>query len=272
MSASIPADSDQRVSALLDRAENLAAADRLAEARAAFATAVRSDPGYTARSEFGRFLVRIECYDEAIEQFSILLTRAKTIGDELLRSMAANNLAAVYRELGRHDTAARLQQQAIAAEIAADADADTAPTPCVLANRANDAIMAGDFSFARQLLRRSLALEIEAGSLAGQAADWGSLGVIARLEGNAVEAIGCLRRAHQLHRRVRDARGTGCDLMNLAEVFRAIGRWRAAGRCYGRAVRQFRQAHALTSARRAQFQLAETERIAAVLRRDVSLN
>ena len=270
MSTSIPADSDQRVSALLQRAENLAVANRLTEARAVFTTAIRSDSGYAARSEFGRFLVRIECYDEAIEQFSILLTQAKTIGDELLRSMVANNLAAVYRELGRHDTAARLQQQAIAAETAAGAD--TAPTPCVLANRANDAIMAGDFSLARQLLRRSLALEIEAGSLAGQAADWGSLGVVARLEGSTGEAIGCLRRAHQLHRRVRDARGTGCDLMNLAEVFRAIGRWRAAGRCYGRAVRQFRQAYALASARRAQFQLAETERIAAVLRRDVSLN
>jgi len=270
VTASTPADPDRQVSTLLERAETFAAENRLADAKAAFIAAIRFDSGHTARNEFGRFLVRIERYDEAVEQFSVLMTRAKTVGDEYLRSLAANNLAVVHRELGRHDIAARLGQQAIAAETAASPNAD--PTPCLLANRANDAIAAGDFRLARCLVQRSLALEVKTGSLAGQAADWGSLGVIAGLEGNTREAVGCLWRAYQLHRRLCDARGAGCDLMNLAEVFRTVGRWRAASRCYCRAVRRFEQAHARESIRRAQFQLDETERIAAVLRRDVSLN
>jgi tetratricopeptide (TPR) repeat protein len=270
VTASTPADSDRRVSVLLERAEALAAEHRLADAKAAFLTAIRCDSGHTARNEYGRFLTRTESYDEAVEQFSILLTQAKATGDEQLRSTATNNLAAVYRELGCPDIAARLQQQAIAAEMATGED--TYPTSCVLANRANDAILAGDFHLARCLLRRSLALEVEAKSLAGQAADWGSLGVIAGLEGNTGEAIGCLRRAYQLHQRLSDAHGAGCDLMNLAETFRTIGRWRAASRCYLRAMRRFEQAGSPQSIQRAQAQRDETERLAAVLRRDVSLN
>ena len=142
MTVSTPGDSDRRASALLERAESLAAENRLADAKVAFLAAIRCDSGHTARNQFGRFLTRAECHNEAIEQFSILLTQAKTTGDEHLRSIATNNLAAVYRELGCPDIAARLQQQAIAAEMATGDD--THPTSCVLANRANDAILAGE--------------------------------------------------------------------------------------------------------------------------------
>lgn len=261
---------DPRIAALLAKAESLARSGLLADARTTFWEALTGDTGFTARNEFGCFLVRIEAYDEAIEQFSVLLAEARRIGDLQLLSTAYHNLAVVHRELGDHHVAAQLQQQSISAETLTGGH--IAGTPCLLSNRANDAILAGNFRLANRLLLRSLALEVERGSLAGQAADWASLGIVSGLRGDVDEAVGCLWRAYRLHSRLTDMRGAGCDLMNLGQMFGQVGRWRAASRFLRRAVNRFELAQAPHSAQEARLRLEEFQRIADVSRRDPSRN
>lgn len=257
----------------LDRAGVLAESGRHDEARVAFSAAVCCPPWPVAHNEFGCYLLQTECFDEAVEQFAILLTWAKEQGDANWRAVASNNLAAVYRTMGRIDLAASLQQQSILAACEDDYQScGDSHLACDLGNRANDAILAGKYDLAEKLLRRSLLVETAIESLEGQAADWGNLGLVAALQGNVTEGIRNLWRAYRLHLRAADDRGVGCDLLNLAELFGRLGRWRTAVRCLRRAVVQFERVDAATSAQRAQRLLEEAIRIADVLEHDPLLN
>ncbi len=242
--------------------------------RAAYAAAIDLDSGWTARNEFGCYLWRLECFEEAIEQFATLLEFSYANADIGLRATAANNLAAVYRTMGRYGQAAVLQQQSIAAESRAS-HGDSIPSDrvaCDLTNRANDAIVAGDFSLAERLLRQSLSLEIVANSLEGQAADWGNLGLVAGLSGNTSAGIQGIWKAYRLHLQLGDDGGAGHDLMHLADLFQNVGRRQTAIACLRRAVRRFDRALAFESANEARLRLLEALQVESVLNRDPRWN
>ena len=172
----------------------------MAQARVAFAAAVDADPTGLAANEFGCLLVRIDCRAEALEQFHLVLKHAQRLGDSDLRAMAWNNLAVVSRDMGRFEIAASLQQRSLSAEDCADGPWNLPAKSCDLSNLANDAIHAGRLDLAEVLLRKSLCLEFEAGSLEGQASDWGSLGVVAGLKGDLDEGRTLLLRAYRRRR------------------------------------------------------------------------
>lgn len=262
-----------QVFALLRQAEQLAAARRPAQAGAAFLLAIARDPGFTARNAYGCFLAQIGRHQEALEEFSHLLATAHLRGDATLRAVASHNMAAVYRETGHMHDAALWQQRSLTAEAADPPDPDrSVATACDLTGRGNDALLRGDYELAETLFYRSLWLEIEAGCLEGQAADWGSLGLAAGFKGDVGWAVSCLRQAFRLHREVNDPHGAGCDLLNLAQIFREIGRWTTALLCLRQAVRWFESAQAEAWMQRAARDLEEVRRVLAVKRRNPLLN
>ena len=262
-----------QVSSLLRRAEFHAAHDRHAQAKVAFRAGIEFDTGPTARNAFGCYLTLMECYGEAIEQFSILLAQAKKLGDEDLRSVASNNMASVYRAMGCVELAARFQQQSIQAESRVDPDSTGDDrVACDFSNRALDAMLAGEFDLAENLLRRSLSLELTAGTQEGQAADWGNLGVLAGLQGDTTTGINYLWRAYRLHALLNDDRGAGCDLMNLAELYGNLGHRQVAVHYLKKAVRRLERAQAARTVARARRLLEEATRTRDVLERDLRLN
>ena len=230
------------VSFFLEFAQSLADSGRYEECRAVYQTAIRYDSGVTARNEYGCYLLQIECYSEAIEEFHIVLNSSCRDRNEALSSVVYNNLAVAHRMLGHEALAATFQQQSIAA--AARGDVDCRQIACALSNRGCGAILAGAYCLAEQLLRRALGLERLFGTLAGQAADWGNLGVLLGKRGSISAGIKCLSRAYHLHRELLDHRGLGMDLVNLAELFDQSGCRRKTVRCLRRAVECFDRAHA----------------------------
>lgn len=249
MQQSPPSDGGFRLYVLLERAEHLASLGRTEAARSTFEQAVRHDPGQLARNAYGCFLRSIEDYRGAIEQFTGLLDAARENSDHELLAIASNNLAAVFRDLGEYELASRFQQRATASQPECD--------HVDLSNLANDALVSGRYDLAERLVRLSLHMEGEDGSFESEAADRGTLGLLAGLTGNAREGIGLLRSACVLHRRAEDHRGLGADYVNLAFLFGALGRSRAQVRCLRRAVRCYRLASANTSASRARRLLRE---------------
>ena len=257
----------------LEQALRLTKLSRDPEARAAFVRAIDSDEELQARNEFGCYLLRLEQFEESAEQFSILLECAKVLGNTELRAVACNNLAAAYRGMGHTGIAAVFQQQSIASNLCEACDSTNSNLlACDLANRATDAIREGDLILARQLLYRALALEVADGSLEGQAADWGNLGVVALLMGEYHTAIRALWHAYRLHMRLEDDHGAASDLMNLAELFGKLGRWQASIQFLRRAAVQFKRANSCESLERARLMLKEATRIDDVARRNPILN
>jgi tetratricopeptide (TPR) repeat protein len=270
--SAVPTDAESSIS-VLEEAKRLANHGRHPEARATFNRAIAASECPVARNEFGCYLSQVECFDEAIEQFAELMNWAKRCGNEHWRSVACNNLAGVYRTIGRSDLAARAQQLSIVA-----ASHDNYETggdehlACDLANRATDAILARKYRLAEQLLRRSLLVETALGSLAGQAADWGNLGLLAALRGDLALGRRNLWRAYQMHIRAADHHGAGCDLMNLSDILRQQGQWYAAIRLLRRSIEQFEVISAHESATAAQQRLDEAIRVIEVEQRNPLLN
>ena len=275
MSTAFPAniESAHRVSTLLQQAESLAAAGRIARARVVFSAASEADATPGARIAFGCFLVGIECYEDALGQLWMAMNAARRTGNDHLVPVCATNLAAVYRELGDFNSASRLQQTAIRAAESRDTRHESPGWDAIaLSSRAADALVAGELDLAEDLFVRSLSLEIEAGSLAGQAADWGNLGLVAGLRGETEQAGRFLIRSLRLHRRIGDLQGAGRDLLNLAHFAQQLGHRRSAIRCLKRAVCCFERARSPRFVERARIRLLEVSRIAAVLSRDPLLN
>lgn len=264
---------DRGVSALIKHAGLLAETGRSRDAEAVYRAAVECDPHGWVRNAFGAFLFRLDRHAHAIEQFRTALKIAVASGDAELRSAAANNLAAVYRELGRYPSATGWQQQSLSACLeASGSSCRVGPSACDLSNRGNDAILAGNLCLAEQLFRRSLLLERVAGSTSGQASDWGSLGIVAMLRSQYRKAIVCLWRAYRLHQRAGDDRGAGCDLLNLAETCFRLGKHRAAGRFLRHGGKRLDRAGATRLAAKARLLLQQADRIAGVATRDPLLN
>lgn len=233
-------DSAASVCRLLDRAEACVAKRQFCLARNLFLQALRLDDDGRARNAYGCFLWRRARYAEAAEQFRQLLTRSDALSRPASTALAASNLAAVYREWGQPEAAAHFQQLAVRLELAAQPESPAAGlSGGTVGNLAADAILAGDYWRAEQLLWRSCLQEMAAGSLEGQAADWGNLGLLAALQGDFAQGVEFLWRALRLHRKLRDGRGIGCDLLHLGQFLGKLGHWRPAIRVLARAEQQF---------------------------------
>ena len=238
-----------------------------------YQAAVAEDVTSSARIEFGSFLLRIDCPNAAVEQLLKVLEESRRTSNHRLRSVVCNNLAVVFREKGYFELATSYQQQSLSAANVAIGIRNIGITSTAdLSNLANDAIREGNLALAEELLQRSLALEADACSLKGQAADLGSLGVVALLNNEYDKALDYLWRAHRLHRRVKDHKGVGSDLLNLAEAYRLLGCCLEANRCLRLAITRFEQAQATQLLKKAIILQDNLERIDEVYIRDPLLN
>ena len=115
-------------------------------------------------------------------------------------------------------------------------------------------------------------METAAGSLAGQAADWGSLGLVATFQERYGAAVASLLRAYRRHRQLGDAYGMGCDLLNLAEVARRLRRTNMSHRFLRRALARFESIPAPRQTLKTRLLLEQTARVAEVRSRNPRLN
>src|SRR5258708_1418756 len=157
-----------------------------------------------------------QCGDLAAaqRQFERLLGIGQSEESAALCETAWNNLAVVHRERGNVAQAAFCQQQSwkAALERAHAAESSPAGWACQLTNRANDAILSGDFTLAERLLGSALTCDRLSHNLSEEADDWGNLGIVAALTGRMALARWRFAHAYQLHTRLGDERGMGCDL------------------------------------------------------------
>jgi tetratricopeptide (TPR) repeat protein len=190
-------------------------------------------------------------------QFEQLLDLARCQECEALQATAWNNLAVVFREQGESARAAVCQQQAWQAGFGDNsADSQNALSQN-LTNRANDAILAGDYTLAERLLNVALEVDVRAGNCADEAADWGSLGIVALLTGQFDQARHCFSMASQIHKRLGDDRCLGCDLGHLGQLSLAEQDWPAARSFIEQSVRCFERAGCKDHARLARANLRE---------------
>lgn len=243
MELSSGAPANPSVIQLLDDAEWLAVNGRAEFACALFRRAAERDETGQAINAYGRFLWSRGELSAARDQFRLLLRMADSRNDTGLRSVAWNNLAAIHRELGEESVAASCQQQSWRAAQADRPNSDSCrDISAEWSNRANDAILAGDLQLAERLLIASVRWERRFGTSSGEAADWGSLGIVAAMKGYPLTAARHFWRAYRLHRQANDHRGMGSDLMHLGQLYADAGRCRIAVRLLERAIRHFRRA------------------------------
>ncbi len=257
-----------RVGQLLREASRLARTGQSLEARRLYLRALEQDECCRARNGFGIFLTRIESFSEAVDQFSRVLAAAQQQQDPRLFSVAAHNLATVYREMGQWTQAARCQQRALAAGLEAGQEYDA----CCHLGTAWDAIRAGELRYARQMLLASLSHYRRRRCRVGQADAQCGLGIIAYRDGAYVMAATCFWKAHRLHRAEGRRLEMARDLMNLGQLFLKIGRYRSAHRCLKSARAVFAELGARRSARRAGTSLTEAWRCWLVMHADPLMN
>jgi tetratricopeptide (TPR) repeat protein len=259
---------------LINTARDLWSAGNIAAAECVFQAAILCDAEHSsqrfhAKLEFAGFLFQTEQFTESIETYIELLAISDQLNDERLRSTCNSNLAACYRSIGEHSKAVALQGHSFKSELSIGAFDQQSVDLC---GKAVDAIQAGELDFAEELLLRSLTIEQRNDNLAGQAADCGNLGVLAGLRGDLPVAIRFLGRAYRLHLKVEDSQGAGTDLVNLAEMFEALGRDRLAEKCLTRAMASFQKAGASESLKRTLIRLREVRGRRSILERDPLLN
>ena len=253
---------------LLAQANRLAGDGRHAEARLVYLQALEQDECCRARNAFGIFLTRIESFDDAIYHFSRVLEWAQQKNDRELCSVAAHNLAAVYREMGQWSRAAHCQQRAMSAGLEAGSVFDA--TCCL--GTAWDAIRAGELVYARQVLLASWSDFRRQRCIGGQGDAQCGLGIVASREGDYRAAVIYFWKAHRLHRACGRRLDMARDLMNLGQLSLKIGRYRRAHACLKSARNIFSQLGAQRSARRAGVSLTEAWRCRLVMHADPLLN
>jgi tetratricopeptide (TPR) repeat protein len=224
------------VAAFLERAEFLAERGWLTEAAEAYQSAINADSGSAARCAYGCFLIATQQYRAAIEQFTGLLDAARGARDSELLAFANHHLAVIFRELEDWDLAAGFQRAVLTGQDSFEA-AD-------LTNLACEAVGNGRLRLAAGLVRQAMHLEPDEDADDRNAANWGTLGLIAGTRGQLSEAIRCLLLAYRRHGRQKDWRGMGIDLLNLAEMYARSDRRPARLRALQRAALCFEQAHA----------------------------
>lgn len=134
------------------------------------------------------------------------------------------------------------------------------------------ALSVGEVHAAERCYLSALALEIRAGHVAGQAADWRHLAVAKERRGAVRDAIRCLGRAFRLHSRSEDRAALAADLSNLADLLAAQGRWERAACCLARAAAAFEELRRPVEAREVLSRLAACRRVLRVRVADPAVN
>lgn len=271
-------------STLADRvqwAHDLVSQGKANEARALFYSTEIQEAEWDRCLHLGQFLLETGHASEAIEQLSIVLDYAHQQQENQLRSVVCHNLAIAYRKLGYFDLAAQFQQYSISwgdlrtanhLTLEQEVDQLSDDAACDLTGRANDAIIQQDYQLAEQLLNISLTREILYGDPDAQAADWGNLGILHGLQGHHRRAITCLWKAYLLHKQTSNLSAMGQDLMHLAELFWALGRFQRATRCLSRSISCFSLSDHTAEAQTASARLHELTRLLQVKEHDPLLN
>jgi tetratricopeptide (TPR) repeat protein len=219
-----------------------------------------------ALNELGFAYWRCGNLEAAQAAFEQLLEAAQSQECDALKATAWNNLAVVFRERGESARAAVCQQQSWRAALG-DRPADSSPDLLSqnLTNRANDAILDGEYVLAKHLLTAALDVDIRAGNLADEAADWGGLGIVSYLTGRFGQARRDFGMARRIHERLGDDRGLGCDLGHLGQISLAEEDWPAARRFIQQSLIHFERAGCrgeAQQARRALREIAARQRVA----------
>ena len=166
-----------------------------------------------------------------------LQLRAAQVASDLKKcEVAWSKLAVLCRNYGRNAEAASFQQMALKQSFAQLQARPSDFFSLHLSNLANDAIVAGDWQNAERLLLAALAINRQQKDLSAEGADWGSLGIVAAMQGHLGSAIKRFRRALSIHRKLQDDDAIGIDLRHLAEVALMTGDLNSAEELADRAI------------------------------------
>ena len=189
-----------------------------------------------------RRLMVAEDFTEAIPVFHALLKSSVVNNERPLIAFLHHSLAAVYRQTGCFSLAVLHQQSAgngpFVQDDATDRESKTSRIPeqipsekPSLLTRADlfsawgqDALIAGDYSAARDYFRRALRCEQSDGNVIGEGDDWGNLGILECIVGAERTGLQYLWKALTLHRRLGDVVGQIHDLMNMSFACEQLGR------------------------------------------------
>lgn len=195
---------------------------------------------------------------------------ANELGCRQTQSRAASMIARVYRQIGDFTSARRFQQLAIYSSESSDA--------FDLSNLALDALMASRVTLADQLAQAALSLECddesaELSELPDQSgADWGTLALVAMLNGDADETFSRLRLAWRHHRQAGDQLGMGLDQLHVAQLCEVHGEYTRAGRRLKKAISHFEKAQAQPQLEEAERRMSRLQRIIGRLEHPVEWN
>lgn len=198
------------------------------EARQRFEAIERAKPNRNAAAmaskcvtERGDCLLELGRLDEAAAAYEEGIRGAEQLGDERAAAVAKGQLGAVRLNQGRHADALKAYKDARERFT-------RLAEPRVVATCWHQTGMvyqkAGQLEAAEDAYRKSLALEVQLGNVAGQASSLGQLGnlYVGGL-GRPEEAVAFYRQAADLYVGIRDAAKEGLVRSNLSNTLRKLG-------------------------------------------------
>lgn len=257
----------QVATALLRCADELRRAGRPIPAEAACRAAAPVDQSPRSRLKLAELLLESSRYSEAIAVYDELLTHPDLACQPRIRAVVFHNLAVALRETGQLARANACQGHAQRAEL----EATGCLAPESLAAAAAEFQRQGQLELAQELLLRAVSSDQSGRRRDGvmeDAEDLALRGAAELTRGRSKEAIRLLGRASAEHCRCGDHRQAGIDLLNLAEAFRRLARWRLSARCLRRAVRHLAECGAEKLSGIARQRLTEAERMLALIQHD----
>ncbi len=222
-----------------------------------FRELIATEGSFAAHLGLAEFLGGRERYGEALRQLAVAQDAAAESDDASLAARLHHNFAAVYRALGQHELAARFQQRALMSQ--ADVGAEE------LLAHANDALQAGRFELAEQLLETAFELVEPADQPELAAELLGTLGLTRGIRREPRAGLRLVLAALRLHRDAGDVVGEICDLINLCALCEARDWLQTAERCAERALSIARNAdlpHSMERARQQRDRLRELRGVA----------
>lgn len=257
----------QVATALLQCADDLRRAGCPIPAEAVCRAATPVDQSPCSRLKLAELLLESSRFSEAIAVYDELLPHPDLVAEPRIRAVVFHNLAVALRKTGQLARANACQGHAQRAEL----EDSGGLTPESLMAVASEFQRQGQMDLAEQLLLRAVSADGSTRSRNGameDADDVALRGVAELSRGRLTEAIRLLGRACAEHRRCGDHRQTGVDLLNLAEAFRRLTRWRLSARCLRRAVQQLMDGGTGELCRIAQQRLEEAERMLGLIQHD----
>lgn len=235
-------------SSLVTAAERSAEVRNWEQADALFQEAISFDDSSRSRIAYGVYLFRCERFNEAISALTPVLDGS----DLLATGIVCHNLAAIYREVGDFDLARRFQWRSTLLQSEADSESLLAMT--------NDALAIGCLDAAVPLVTAAADLSSDSADHCRDGDVLATRGLVQAIAESPRQGLMTLFSAYRLHQSHRDILRMGTDLLNMAYLFGALGRYKAEKMCLQRAIHCFHEAKAPDSLGRAQKQLERNTR------------